>query len=131
HRSASLSPPDTLMPGTKVIFLYSGGQNGKPAARSVRILSLIPDVELVAVLRDSEVFPPQDMLTVLLSRNMLSPCESDALQAVIALTATASAPEILTQFWEKFPPVSPKDLLYPHAPNNLKIKVCKQYYSEF
>lgn len=131
HCTQSLSPPESLMPGVKVVFLESAGRKGKPAAESVRVLSLIPDPELVALLRDSEGIRPEDVLTIALYRDTLAPCENEVLQAVRALSATSSVPDILARFWEKFPPASPKDPLFPSAPEALKEKVCEQHYSEF
>lgn len=49
-----------MAPGAKVVFLQAEGRKGKPAAGSVRVLSLISDTELVALLKDSEAIPPED-----------------------------------------------------------------------
>lgn len=130
-RSQSLSPPESLVTGAHVLFMRSEGKSGKPAAESVRVLSLIPDAELVTLLLDSEKFSHQDTLVLLLSRSMLPPCEHIAHQAVVALEAIDNAEEILAQFWDKFPPVSPKDAFFPLAPAPLKTKICRQHFSTF
>jgi len=131
HRTQSLSPPESLTPGAKVVFLQAEGRKGKPVAGSVRVLSLMPDAELVALLKDSEAFSPEDTLAIVLCRDALAPCENEALRAVSALSATSSVPGVLGRFWEKFPPASPKHPFFPNAPDALKAKVCKQHYSEF
>ncbi len=130
-RSQSLSPPESLVAGAHVLFIRSEGRRGKPAADSVRVISLIPDAELVTLVLDAENFSPLDTLVLLLSRSMLPPCEHIAYQAVVALKDIDSAEAILAQFWDKFPPVSPKDAFFPHAPVRLKTKVCRQHYSTF
>lgn len=131
HRTQSLSPLDSLAPGAKVVFLQAEGKNGESAARSVRVLSLMPDAELVALLKDSKAFSPEDALTVVLCRGALEPCENEALRAVAALSSTDSVSGILGRYWERFPPASPKDPFFPHATDALKAKVCKRHYSEF
>lgn len=130
-RSQSLSPPESLVAGAQVLFIRSEGRKGKPAADSVRVISLIPDAELVTLVLDAENFSPLDTLVLLLSRSMLPPCEHIAYQAVVALKDIDSAEAILAQFWDKFPPVSPKDAFFPHAPATLKTTVCRQHYSTF
>src|SRR5690606_30952726 len=90
-RSQSLSPPESLVTGAHVLFMRSEGKSGKPAAESVRVLSLIPDAELVTLLLDSENFSHQDTLVLLLSRSMLPPYEHIAQQAVVALEAIDNA----------------------------------------
>jgi cold shock CspA family protein len=131
HRSQSLSPSEALVSGAKVAFFYAEAKNGKPTAESVRVLSLLPDAELIALIQCSEALPPEDTLTIILCRNTLGPCESEALRAVLTLSADGSLQNILLRFWEKFPPASPKDQFFLSAPNDIKQKVCKQHYSEF
>ncbi|WP_040259140.1 S1 domain-containing protein [Pseudomonas massiliensis] len=130
QQSQVLSPLEFLLPGSKVLFCHMESRKGKPAAGSVQVVSQIPDAELIALL-PAFASVPQDLLSVLLCRTTLSPCENEALGAVAALAATAIAPDVLEKFWSRFPPAGPSDLLFHHAPASVQAQVYRRYYRNF
>jgi len=67
HRSQILSPPEALTEGTKVVFVYVDGKRGRPAAGSVRALSLMSEEDLLALFRESESSVRQEALKRLIS----------------------------------------------------------------
>lgn len=130
QRSRVASPLEFVLPGSKVIFRHTESRNDKPAAGSVQVVSQIPDTELIELL-PAFASVPQDLLSILLCRTTLSPCENEALEAVVALAATGIAPNVLEQFWTRFPPSGPGDSFFPHAPASIQAQVYRRHYWSF
>ncbi|WP_156902058.1 hypothetical protein [Azohydromonas australica] len=124
HRTFSTSPLELLIPGAKVVFLRIKGRDGRPAAASVRVLTDMSDGERVALLREIENISPEYVIAIVLSRDVIPPCENEALRALSSLLALRPAPDIIQQFWEKFPPTDPK--FFPFAPMSVKAKVLSE-----
>lgn len=129
HKNQCLCALEKLIPGTRVVFIESKGNDSKPIAVSVRILSDLTDVEVVDLIMNSEQLSKEDLLKVVIFRGKIYPCEEKVLEAVSLLSASTPESKILREFWSRFAPVTPKDPFYYHAPKFYKIDVCKQYYS--
>ena len=131
HRSQTSGPTESLVEGAKVVFLPATGRTGKPAATSVRVLSEMPDADLVALLAERKDLAPEDAVNIASIRGVIAPCEDEVLQAVRALAGIAPSPHALEQFWAKFPPTGPQDPFFEYAPMAAKSKMFKQLYAPF
>ena len=129
HRSQTSCPPESLVEGAKVIFLPATGRGGKPAATSVRVLSDMPDPDLVELLGETNNLAPEDALNIASIRSVIAPCESEVLQAVRATSGMAPSSRALERFWAKFPPTGPQDPFFEFAPMAAKSKMFKQLYA--
>ncbi len=129
HRSQTSCPTESLVEGAKVVFLPATGRGGKPAATSVRVLSEMPDVDLVALMAETKDLAPEDSLHITAIRGVIAPCENEVLRAVRALSGIAPCPRALEQFWAKFPPTSPSDPFFEWAPMAAKSKMFRQLYA--
>lgn len=129
HRSAVLSPPDTMVAGAKVLFHRLEDRSGKPAAAAVRVLTGMSDGELVVLLKETPNPSPDLVLTIALMRMELTPFHNEVFRALIALGATKSNSSLLGRFWNNFTPSGPSDRLYALAPDSVKSQVCKKHYS--
>ena len=131
HRSQAFSPTESLTEGAKVVFRQVEGRDGKLLGESVRVLLQMTDRELVDLLKLQDALLAEDLLTVVLYRTALSPCENEVLRAVSDLAALEPMPGPLKRFWQKFPPASLKDPFFLVAPASAKANVYKLLYSEF
>lgn len=131
HRTQTSCSPETLVTGAKVVFLPTTDRRGKAAATSVRVLSEMPDADLVALLVEAKELSAEDAVNIASIRGVIAPCENEVLQAVRALSAIAHSPGALEQFWVKFPPTSPRDPFFECAPMAAKSKMFKQLYASF
>ncbi|CAN5380396.1 hypothetical protein BH10PSE3_BH10PSE3_07610 [soil metagenome] len=129
HRSQTTCSLETLIAGAKVVFLPTTDRRGKAAATSVRVLSEMPDADLVALLVEAKDLSAEDALNIAAIRGVIAPCENEVLQAVRALSGIAPSPRALEQFWVKFPPTSPRDPFFDCAPMAAKSKIFKQLYA--
>lgn len=131
HRSETFSPIESLTEGAKVVFRQVEDREGKLFGESVRVLMQMPDRELVDLLKLGDALSAEDVLTVVLYRTALLPCEDEVLFAVSTLAALEPMPSALERFWEKFPPASFKDPFFSLAPASAKAPLYKLRYSEF
>lgn len=131
HRTQTSCSTESLVAGAKVVFLPTTDRRGKAAATSVRVLSEMPDADLVALLVEAKDLSAEDSLNITSIRGVIAPCESEVLRAVRALPGIAPSPRALEQFWAKFPPTSPRDPFFEYAPMAAKSKMFKQHYAPF
>ncbi len=131
HRTQTSCSTESLVAGAKVVFVPIADRRGKAAASSVRVLSKMPDADLVALLVEAKDLSAEDLLTITFVRGAIAPCEDEVLRAVQALSVIAPSPRALEQFWAKFPPTSPRDPFFECAPMAAKSKMFKKVYAPF
>lgn len=129
HRSQSASAPELLTAGALVIYKRATGKSGKAEAHELRVLSEVPDEDLVATIMDSGGLRANDVLAVAVHRKMLGPFEDDLL-AALALLASRTAAGV-EAFWHRFTPSGPEDELLRFAPATMKRTVHRRHLAGF
>lgn len=129
HRSAVLSTPDLMVEGAEVLFHRIEDQRDKPSANAVRVLSALPDDELVALLKEVPSLAPDLVLTIVLIRKKLPPFTDEVHRALSALGAANLHSSLIDRFWHAFPPSGLSDRFYDLAPKAVKSGLCKKHYS--